>query len=426
MEQIVSPARKMVGEVTVPGELEPAGQALVLAALAEGESRIRNAPAALADLVGVLRKLGVEIASRRGGLVVQGRGPSGFRGPDGVLELSGLGETGLLVVALLAGRAFPTRVKLGEGHNRCGALLELLAPMGAALVRETEEVYFVGGTEELTGVAHPVADLDPVLKLAVLIAGLGAAGCTSLLESPQGRDQVVPLLRQRQVWVERRKQKNADSYLVSVEGGQPIQPFAVEIPGEVSLAYPLLAAALGLKGSELKIRYVAIHPGRRAFLDTMRHMGAPLAIEEEEDGTTHLMVRAGGLKSTRIAGPRTEKLVEQIPLLAVLATQAQGEFVIRDIGGLRQGDFDYVAHLVGLLRQIGARVGEFPEGLVIEGGYPLQGGRIETRGDVGLVLAFAVAGLLAETQIILTETECLDGIYPEFFATLEALKEKKK
>ena len=135
------------------------------------------------------------------------------------------------------------------------------------------------------------------------------------------------------------------------------------------------------------------------------------------------MVQSGGLKSTRIAGPRTEKLLEQIPLLAVLATQAQGEFVIRDIEVLRRGEFDYVAHLVA---QIGARVGEYPEGIVIKGGFPLQGGAIETRGDAGLVLAFAVAGLLAESDITLEDAECVDGIYPGFFSTLEKLKESRK
>jgi len=260
----------------------------------------------------------------------------------------------------------------------------------------------------------------------VLIAALGAIGTTSLRESLKGRDQAVNLLRQRQVEVERRKQGETDRYLVSLMGGQILQPGQVDVHGDLRLAYPLIIAALGLKGSEVTVRRLAIHPGQRAFLDTMRHMGAPITLEEDEGGAFQLAVRSGALKSTRIAGPRTEKLLEQIPLLAVLATQAQGEFVIRDIEVLRRRKFDHVAHLVALLRQLGARVGEYPEGIVIKGGVPLRGGAIETRGDAGLVLAFAVAGLLAESEVTLADAECVDEIYPGFFSTLEKLKESRK
>ena len=426
MEQVINPARKLVGEVEVPGELPPTEQALILAALATGESGIRNASPGSVRLVGVLKQLGVEIKSRPGVLRVNGRGLEGICAPEGVLELDGLGETALLVLAVLAGRDFVSRCKLSEGQERCMALQELLAPMGASLVRESDDFFSVGGSAKLQGVEYQVVDLDSSLKLAVLIAALGAIGTTSLRESLKGRDQAVNLLRQRQVEVERRKQGETDRYLVSLMGGQILQPGQVDVHGDLRLAYPLIIAALGLKGSEVTVRRLAIHPGQRAFLDTMRHMGAPIALEEDEGGRFQLAVRSGALKSTRIAGPRTEKLLEQIPLLAVLATQARGEFVIRDIEILRRGEFDHVAHLVALLREIGARVGEYPEGIVIKGGFPLRGGVIETRGDAGLVLAFAVAGLLAESEITLADAECVDGIYPGFFATLEKLKESRK
>lgn len=425
MEQTVSPARKIVGEAVVPGEREPAAQALVLAALAEGESRIHNAPPAIAPLVQVLGKLGVGIALQQDGLVVRGCGLRGFRAPDGALELDGLGDTDLLVLGLLAGQDFATPVKADEGRERCGKLLELLAPMGVSTVRESGEILVVGGVE-LTGIAHREVEMDAALKLAICIAGLCARGHTTLLEPAKHRDQVVRLLRQRQIEVERHKQEGSDHYLVSVEGRQNLEPCAMEIPGDVRLAYPLVAAALALKGSVLSIRRVAIHPGKRALLDTLRHMGAPITLEEDGDGTSCLQVRSGVLKSTRIAGQRTEKLLDQVALLAVLATQARGEFIIRDLGRGRRTDFDYAAHLVALLRQIEAKVGEFPEGFIIEGGHPLQGGRIDSKGDAGLVMAFAVAGLLAENEMEITEAECLDQVYPDFFETLEALKEKRR
>ena len=115
-----------------------------------------------------------------------------------------------------------------------------------------------------------------------------------------------------------------------------------------------------------------------------------------------------------------------MPLLAVLATQCDGEFVIRDVEVLRQGGFDYLAHLVQQLRLVEAKVGEFPEGLVVEGGYPLKGAAIDTRGDAGLNFAFAVAGLWAETELTLSDTRGLEEVFPAFFSTLEKLQERKK
>ena len=120
-----------------------------------------------------------------------------------------------------------------------------------------------------------------------------------------------------------------------------------------------------------------------------------------------------------------EKVIEQLPLLAVLATQTSGEFVIRDVAHLRQGEFDYVAHLFELLKQIEARVGEYPEGIVVKGGLPLRGARIDAVDDPGLAMAFAVAGLLAESEMVIAGCECLDSVYPDFFATLHSLREKR-
>jgi len=124
-----------------------------------------------------------------------------------------------------------------------------------------------------------------------------------------------------------------------------------------------------------------------------------------------------------VAGQRAEKIIDQVAILAVLATQAMGEIVIRDIERLRKGAFDYVAHLFESLRALEARVGEFPEGLVVKGGYVPHGGRLDAKGDPGLVMAFAVAGMLAEGEVVIEGTECLEAVWPDFFKTLYLIKE---
>jgi 3-phosphoshikimate 1-carboxyvinyltransferase len=427
MEETVNPARKIAGEVLVPGELQPTEQALILAALAEGESRIENPSPAIGRLAGILEQLGVRIARQRRELVVAGGGLRGFRPAGGVLALDGPGDAALLLMALLAGQDFASRVEVVAGGERCRELAALLAGMGATADQESATVFAVGGGGRLRGGAVPAVDPEPGMKLALLVAGLYADGVTSLAESAGNRSRVERLLRERQVAVERRWQEQTNHYLVSVAGGQAVRSCQVEMPADLRLAYPLMVPALAVKGSGLTVRRVALRTGQRAFLELLRQTGGQIEIRELENETADLTVRFSRLKSTRVAGQRTERLLDQVALLAVLATQTQGEeFVIRDIGSLRQGPFDYVSHLFALLRRLEARVGEFPEGLVIKGGFPLRGARIETRGDPGLVMAFAAAGSLAESETVIEGTESLAEIYPDFFDALRALQERRR
>ena len=426
MARTIRPSRRITGEVVVPGEVEPAAQALVLAAAAEGKSQVRNAPPGVASVVRVLRRLGVGIKQRGDVLEIHGEGLQGFRCADGLLELDDWGDAALLLVALLAVRGFSTRVRLRHGRKSCRELLKLLRPMGAVGTSEGDGVFVVGGAEKLVGIRCGAVDPDSALELGVLVAGLRARGVTTLQESRKNRDQAVSLLRTRKVAVERQKERGTGKYLLSVEGNQTIQPLSVQVAGDLDLTFPLIAAALVLKDSQLKIRRVALRAHKRAFLDLLRQLGGQLDLQENGDGTTDVLARSGELKSTRVAAGRMEKVVDKVALLAVLATQTRGEFVIRDMEALRLGDYDRVAYLANLLRQINARVGEFSEGLVVKGGVPLRGVRVDCREDPGLAQAFTVAGLLAENEMELEGTGCMDRIYPEFFAVINALKEERR
>ena len=426
MARTIWPARRIAGEVVVPGEVEPAAQALVLAAAAEGKSHIRNTPPGVAPVVRVLCQLGVRIEQRGDALEIHGEGLQGFRSSDNLLELDGWGEAALLLVALLAGQGFSTRVRLKQRWESCRELLELLRPMGVAGASEGDGMFVVGGAEKLVGIRCETVDPDPVLKLGVLVAGLRARGVTTLRESRKNRDPAVSLLHTHKVVVERRKERGTGLYVLSVEGNQTIQPHSVQVAGDLGLTFPLIAAALALKDSQLKIRRVAMRAHKRAFLDLLRQLGAPLDLQDNGDGTTDVLARFGRLKSTRMAARRMERVVDQVALLAVLATQTRGEFVIRDIEALRQGDYDRVAYLADLLRQIKARIGEFSEGLVVKGGVSLRGVKVDCREDPGLAQAFTVAGLLAENEMVLEGTKCMERIYPEFFAVIDALKEERR
>jgi 3-phosphoshikimate 1-carboxyvinyltransferase len=339
------------------------------------------------------------------------------------LDLDGLGDTALLILTILAGQEFTSRVKLGGEVERCQPLIELLAKLGLEIQQETESAFVMGGSEAKGHVFEEV-DIAAECKLGVMVAALYAEGRTAMRESLGNRNRMERFLRRREVEVERRK--DGEGYLVSVEGGQVVKPLDVEVAGQLSLTYPLIGAALTHKGSKLTIKRVAIHAGQRAFLDLLRQIGAEIDIEDLGEGEHDLHVRPSELKSTRVAGERAAKVIDQIALLAVLATQAAGEIVIRDIEHLRQGPFDYMGHLFESLRSLEARIGEFPEGIVVKGGFPITGGRLDGKGHPGLVMAFAVAGLLAEGELTIEGTECLEALWPDFFKTLHLLKENRR
>ena len=425
MEQIVKPALKLKGTVTVPGELEPSVLSVVFAALAEGPSTIRNTPPTIEPLLQVLRQLGVAIEAEDGVLTVHGSGLRGLQPPDGILLLGGLGDEIMPLVAALACQSFTTRFEFMNWNDRWQTFRDTVARMGCSLARDEGDVYRIEGNQSLTSVAHDTPDMDALVKLSIAVVARSAVGTTTLVETTKGRDWAVRFLRLR-FDVVRRKQGEGDDYVVLIEGEQPVGATDVEIPGDLRLAYPFIVAAIGLKGSNLTVRHVAIHAGRRTFLDTVRQIGASIAIVDGEQGASDIEVRSGGIKSTRIAGKRTEALIDSVALVAVLATQAQGQFVIRDVEELRKGPFDFVAHLVAVLRSMGAKIGEFDEGIVIDGGLPLRGGRIETHGNPNLALAAVVAGMLADDEVTVVDSECLDQLFPGFFAVVESCKENRK
>ena len=412
MEAKVSPVRKIAGQVSVPGEQEPAERALVLAALSEGDSTVCNAPVAAIRVVALLRELGVDIAERAGIYAVRGVGLRKFQSAAAPLDLEGLGDTALLLLPLLAGQTFRSRVKLGMEADRCRPLLNLLAQLGFAVEQEHAGTFVTGG-QQAKGCVLSAAPTSDALALGAMVGALFAEGTTALKTG----SRVERLLRGRGVAVARRK-------LLSVEGGQALQGVDVEVPGQLALAYPLMGAALCRKGSQLTIKRVAIRPRQRAFLDLLRQIGAQIATEDlgekREEATRFecdLHVRASQLKATRVAGSRAAKVADQIALLAVLTTQAKGTTVIRDIE-----DVPHVEDMCAALRSLDARVGQFPDGLVIKGGFPLQGGQLDGKDDPGLTMAFAVAGLLAEGELTIQGSECLTPIWPDFFKTLHLIR----
>jgi len=423
MKQTISPARKLSGELRVPGEAATAAEAMVLAALSEGVSRIEPVPVDIRPLQVALGQLGVQVEPDGNAVKVTGSGLRGLKSSQEILDLSEVGSAALVLLAGLTGQEFDTRVRLGQGSAAGREIARRLATTGAAVVEEEEGIFHARGGAELMAVDHPEADLDRETKLSMLLVGLFCGGTTTVREAVGSRDRADQALRRRGVDVNGSRLDNPPQRLLTVAGPQALQPLDVDVAGDLRCAAALMVAALTVRGSGIRIRRVAVRQETRAFLDLLRQIGGSIRIEEA-DGAADLVVRHGQLKATRVAEKRAERLLDQVPLLAVLATQTEGEFIIRDIDALRQGEYDRVGHLVAMLRQIDAKVGEYPEGIVIDGGQPLRGGEIDSRGDPAMVQAFAVAGLLADGDVIIDGAECVDEVFPGFFTALDAVKQE--
>jgi len=425
MRQTITPARKLSGELRVPGEASAAAEALVLASLSEGESRIEPVPPEADPLLRALGQLGVRVELEGRVVKVMGRGLRGLKPSPEILDLTEAGSAAVLLLAGLTGQEFDTRVRLGEGRVAGVEIARRLAASGAVAVEDEEGVFTVRAAGEVVSVDHPEAGLDRATKLSLLLAGLFGDGSTTVREAVGSRDRPDQALRSRGVELNGSRQDEPPMRLISVAGGQALQPLDVDVAGDLRHADALIVAALTVKGSKVRIRRVAISPETRVFLDLVRQIGGRIEVEEA-DGAADLVVSYGPLKSTRVAEKRAERLLDHVPLLAVLATQTEGEFIIRDIDALRRDDYDRVGHLVSLLRQIDAKVGEYPEGIVIDGGHTLRGSEIDSRGDAALAQAFAVAGLLADGDMVIDGAECVDEVFPGFFTALDGVKQEMR
>jgi 3-phosphoshikimate 1-carboxyvinyltransferase len=385
-------------------------------------SRINNVPPTSIAVVNLLRLLGVEIDHSGSSFVVHGKGLNSFKKVNEVISLTSFGDVGLMLLSLLSAHTVRYRVDLGLETQWFEQVLQCLSAMGMQADRETDSIYSVGA-QTTEAVTHDVIDIAADVKMAILLASLYCSGKTTLRETEKNRNRVERFLRVRGVTVERRKFDS--EYRLSLEGKQNIQPLDADIPGDLNLAYPFLLPALVLKGSQLVIRSIAVRSGQRYFLDFLRQIGADIELVDLKDNVYDLTARASTLKPTRIAGNRTEKILPQILLLVVLATRVTGETVIRDIESLRNKSFDIIEHVFDSMRALSVRIGEFHEGLVIKGGFPVSGGKVDSKRNAELIQAFAILSLWCEDEVFIENTETLEKINPHFFEILDAIKEKK-
>jgi 3-phosphoshikimate 1-carboxyvinyltransferase len=452
---IVRPAKRLRGRVRVPGDKSVSHRAALLAALARGRTRVENFASSgdCASTLCCLAALGVEWRREGRNLVFEGvgRGPGRweFRRPPGPLDCGNSGTTMRLLAGVLAAQEFEATLTGDESLRRrpMGRVVEPLTLMGARLSSEGGRAPLtIEGGRPLSAVEYRTKVPSAQVKSCVLLAGLGAEGRTRVWETEPTRDHTermlrwfgVPVETGRTEWDGDPSMASGAAFYAEVRGPAALTARDVSVPGDISSAAFLLAAAAALEGSELVVEGVGLNPTRAGVLEAFRALGADVSISAE-GGPGHepagdIRVRGGAAGGSggrdagvaHVLGPgAAARLIDELPILAVFGALVPGGLEVRGARELRVKESDRIAAVVGNLRAMGAEVEEFDDGLRVRGGARLKGGRLDSFGDHRIAMACAVAALAArgESEIVGAE-QCVGVSFPEFFGLLEELAER--
>jgi 3-phosphoshikimate 1-carboxyvinyltransferase len=420
MDLTFAPARGLSGVVRVPGDKSVTHRAYLLAAAAAGKTRITgaNAGADCVATLAALQALGVRHESDGDAVVVHGR-PDGFDAPAGPLDLGNSGTGMRLLLGLLAGRGVAATLVGDASLSRrpMARVVEPLRAMGADVGAEDGHAPLTVRPAPLTGRAHALNVASAQVKSCLLLAGLGARGETSVVEPAPSRDHTERMLGAFGVPVSR-----GGARTCAVTGpARLVSPGSVLVPGDFSAAFFWLVGGSLAEAGALTIEGVGLNPGRTGGLAVLRRMGADVTVvrERTEGGEPvgDLVVRPARLEAADVAPEEIPGLVDELPALAIAQALAQGRSTVHGAGELRVKESDRITTVVNGLRALGAKVDERDDGWTIEGGT-LFGGRVETRGDHRIGMAFGIASLAAREAVTVTEGEMIDTSYPRFYSDL--------
>ena len=443
---------RLRGELRMPGDKSVSHRALILAALAAGESRIEGAGdgADVRSTAGIVAALGVSVKRSAGaGRTVDYRvaspGADGLSQPEGILDCGNSGTSLRLMTGVLAGLPMTCTLD-GDASLRgrpVARIIEPLRSMGAALhARRNDSLppLTVIGHTPLRAVDVSTSVPSAQVKSAILLAGLRADGATTVRESIATRDHTERMLRARGVPVARMDGPDG-SVAWTIQGGLAVQTMNERVPGDVSAAAFWLVAGAIHPDAELHLSRVGVNPTRRAVIDILRSMGAdieerpsgaptdvadPAAATHADDGvgepTADLVVRSSRLRAVELGPADVAAAIDEIPVLCLAASQATGTTVIRGAGELRHKESDRIAGVAAGLRALGARIEIDGDDLHIEGGATLHGADTDSLDDHRLAMTFAIAGLIATGTTTIGRSGAAAVSYPGFFDDLERVR----
>ncbi len=427
MISVIHRASVATGQTSVPGDKSITHRALLLGALADGTTAIDGFLDAgdCRSTVDCLRTLGVGVEQTgRQALRIEGHGMFGWQAPSHPLDCGRSGTLMRLLAGMLAGQRFPS-VLTGDAQllrRPMGRIVEPLRLMGAEITaangRGSPPLTIDG--HSLHGMTYELPVASAQVKSCVLLAGMYAAGDTVVVEPGPSRDHTERMLRARGVPL------TSDGLCHTMSGPvDRLLPLDVAVPGDLSSAAFLLAAGALVPGADLRITRVGVNPTRTGFLDVLLAMGADLEMtarrKEAGELVADLRIKHHAVTGTCVRGALVPRMIDEFPILALVATQAEGLTTVRDAAELRVKESDRISNLVGALRTLGAHIEERPDGFDIEGPVRLTGGDVDGHGDHRLAMTLVIAGLIADGETRVHGTERVQDSFPGFLQTVARL-----
>ena len=416
--------------MAVPGDKSITHRALILSAIAAGKARLSNilTSADCLSTLESLRRLGVEIEREGSQATVEGLGLFGLIEPDDIIDVGNSGTALRVLPGVLAAQQFFS-VITGDRSIRgrpVDRVINPLSEMGARIWARAGDslppLAIAGG--RLQGVEYTMPVASAQVKTTVLLAGLLADGKTTVIEPVLSRDHTEIMLEFLGVPISI-EPGPGDGRRITVEGGHQFEGRDITIPGDLSSAAFFLAAAVLAGESGIEVRDIGLNPTRTGFLDVLEQMGASVEVQNKREVAGEIIGSLTAVKSKLIAvdigGAIIPRIIDELPLLALLATQADGKTTVADAAELRVKETDRISMVVMELRKMGARISGTPDGFIVEGPTPLSSAAVDSHGDHRLAMMLAVAAIIAEGETTISGADAIQVSFPEFFDRLKGL-----
>lgn len=423
--KLITNAKGLKGTLRVPGDKSISHRSIIFGSLAKGVTKVHNILRGedVLSTIQAFREMGVKIEDKGNLVEIKGCGFDGLQAPKNPLNMGNSGTSMRLISGVLAGCNFSAQM-IGDDSLSKRPMDRIALPlrqMGVNISGQTSRELpplVVHGTSDLQPIRYPLPMASAQVKSALIFAALQAKGESVIIEKEITRNHTEDMLLQFG------GELKVNGKEIRVQGNQELKAQEVFIPGDISSAAFWLVAGLIVPNSKLILTNVGVNETRMGILDVIQAMGGRLSLSEVDDVTKSatIMVESSELHGTEIGGELIPRLIDELPIIALLATQAKGQTVIRNAEELKVKETDRIQVVTDVLTSMGARIKPTADGMVIQGKTPLNGASINTNGDHRIGMMAAIAALLVEDGTVeLTRAESINTSYPDFFAHLEDL-----
>ncbi|MCH1983487.1 3-phosphoshikimate 1-carboxyvinyltransferase [Ruminococcus sp. OA3] len=422
----ITKCKSLTGELSIPGDKSISHRGVMFGALSHGLTEISNFlhGADCLSTISCFQKMGVNIENTGNSVLINGNGLHGLCAPNTVLDAGNSGTTTRLISGILAGQDFTCELTGDASIQKrpMGRILKPLKMMGADIssLNGNDCAPLAISGRPLRGIHYQSPVASAQVKSCVLLAGLYADGKTSVTEPYLSRNHTELMLSHFGASI------TSEGTTASVLPDPLLHGCRISVPGDISSAAYFIAAALIIPGSEVLIKSVGINPTRDGILRVCREMGACIELlnkrSEGGEPVADLLVKSSTLKGVKIEGAIIPSLIDEIPVLAVLAAFAEGTTVIRNAEELKVKESNRLDVMVRELSKMGASVTGTDDGLIIEGGRPLHGASIDSHLDHRIAMSFTVAGMAADGTTTIKDAHCVDISYPGFYRDMKYLQ----